>query len=573
MRFRKFSWIKRAAILAISFFLGFYWLQSYLSSGLDEDVQARIQEKTASVSHLEKLRISGETIQSPEQLQKMYNSNSFTGFWSAGPTISDQSTALQQAVEKAFTDGLDPAFYHSTVLKQWIQSLNKGIGKENADSLAQFDILMTDAFVSFASHQYAGAVYGNGMNVSHDIHMKKVSLRDSLLIGVNSKKMNAVLTGFVNNTPPYQKLKKNLQYYRRIAQKDGFEFIPLFNPDSSNQADVITKLCARLTLTGELPEKYIADTCTPFIQTAVKKFQYSHGLDTSGLLTRETLDELNIPITERIRQIELNMERWRWLPREPVKEFVFVNIPGFFMEVQEDYQTKLHMRAIVGKEFTQTPLFYADMKHIVINPYWDVPLSIASKEILPILKKDPGYISRSHMQMFTTSGVEINPYDINWSAYSESYFPYKIRQVPGPWNSLGQIKFLFPNPYSVYLHGTPHPELFSENIRMFSHGCMRIEDPVLFATYLFRNQPGWDREKIETIIKSQEETWVKLPYKLQVYVAYNTCWVDDNNILHFQKDVYGHDNMLAQELFQAGSISSDVISQNTRVKNSALFYR
>jgi murein L,D-transpeptidase YcbB/YkuD len=417
---------------------------------------------------------------------------------------------------------------------------------------------MTDAFVTYCTHQYAGSVFGDGMNVSRDAHLKKINLKDSLISAISNNRMVPVLMAFVNTTPPYQKLKQQLLYYRRIAAKDAFADIPEFDADSANGPEIFAKLCKRLSLTGELPEGYKTTTYSPFLQVAVRRFQYSHGLDTTGLLTRETTAQLNIPIPDRIRQIELNMERLRWLPREPQKVFVQVNIPGFFMEVKENYTTRLHMRAIVGKEYTQTPLFYANMSYLVINPYWDVPFSIATKEMLPILKKDPGYLSRSHMEVYNSTGAELNPYAVNWGAYSTKYFPLHIRQLPGSWNSLGDIKFMFPNPYSVYLHGTPHQALFNEPVRAFSHGCMRLEDPVAFAVYLLQDQKQWSEEHIRDQIETRQETTVKLTRKLSVFVTYATCWVDDDNVLQFRKDVYGHDNMLARELYE----TTDNLSSN-----------
>lgn len=542
----------KTVLIVLPILMAFYLLQSSLFPPLSTDISNRIKQKTTTVQALRKLRLSGEGLQNPDLVKKMYKSNSYSPFWFKYETALSQSTIFLLAINGAYKDGLDPNSYHPTVISEWIQSLARGIGAENADSLALFDILMTDAFVTYSTHQYAGAVYGDGMNVSREAHLKKISLKDSLNSAIANNRMVPALLNFVNTTPPYLKLKQYLQFYRRISAKDGFANIPEFDADSVNRGEVLSKLCAHLSLIGELPSGYKATTYSPFVEVAVKHFQYSHGLDTSGRLTRETIAQLNIPLQERIRQIELNMERCRWLPREQKDVFVQVNIPGFFMEVKEQYKTVLHMRAIVGKDFTQTPLFYATMAHVVINPYWDVPQSIATKEILPILKRDPGYISRNHMELHSSSGGKINPYDVSWGNYSENYFPFKIRQIPGDWNALGRIKFLFPNPYNVYLHGTPNQELFEKPVRAFSHGCMRLEDPVRFATYLLKNQSPWNEDFIRSTIKKGDETWIKLARQYPVFVTYATCWVDDDNILHFRNDVYGHDNRLARELFGSG---------------------
>lgn len=535
----------RILALIFLFLTGFFWLISSRNPVAGE-VESRLKQKTVSLKTLKNLRISGEALASPAQLQNAYQANLYIPFWITEERISPESRRLLEAVAAAGDHGLNPAAYHARQIQAWLQSLDNGTGERNPDSLALLDILLTDAFFTYASHQYAGAVYGDGMNVHRIDHLKKISLRDSLLRAVEENKVSSVLMGFVNATPPYIKLTQKLVFYKQIAQNGGYPGIPNSPGDSTK---IFTALCKRLSVTGELPQGYITDHYSPFLRMGIKLFQHSHGLDTTGLLNKATIEQLNIPVYVKVRQIELNMERCRWLPHTPTKEFVLVNIPGFFMEVQENYQTKLHMRAIVGKEFTQTPLFYAGMKHIVINPYWDVPFSIASKEILPILKKDPEYIHRNHMKVYTSAGAEVNPYAVNWSSYSSDYFPFKIRQVPGTWNSLGQIKFLFPNPYSVYLHGTPNPELFERDVRTFSHGCMRIENPVALAAYLLRNDKTWNEDRIRATIKTGAETWVRLADRLPVFVTYNTCWVDDNGVLHFRNDVYGHDNILARELY------------------------
>jgi murein L,D-transpeptidase YcbB/YkuD len=260
---------------------------------------------------------------------------------------------------------------------------------------------------------------------------------------------------------------------------------------------------------------------------------------------------LNVPAEARAWQIAANLERWRWLPRSLGRRYILVNIANFTLDVIEDDHPVLSMRIIVGKPYQHTPVFSALMTNLVLNPSWYVPPSIAREEILPLLRRDPTYLAKQHMRVYQGQGAEwqeLNPRTINWSQVSATHFPYRLRQVPGPKNPLGRIKFTFPNQFSIYLHDTSSPELFAQTVRTFSHGCIRIEKPIELAEYVLQGNVRWSRDGIQAVIASGVEQTVTLPQPLPIYLLYWTAWVDADGVVHFRPDIYDRDAPLEKAL-------------------------
>ncbi|MFL5728738.1 MAG: murein L,D-transpeptidase, partial [Cytophagaceae bacterium] len=243
--------------------------------------------------------------------------------------------------------------------------------------------------------------------------------------------------------------------------------------------------------------------------------------------------------------------RWRWVPERLSDQYIMVNIPEYILHVYEKNKEVWNMRVIVGKKASETPIFNDELEYVVVNPNWNVPKDIAVKEILPLMQKDSTYLKRQRMEIFVgeSSKNAVNPDSVDWKNVNPQNFNYRFRQTPGSDNALGMIKFLFPNEYDVYLHDTPTHSLFEKSERGFSHGCIRIQDPMKMADYLLKSDPDWDREKIEKAIKSKEEKYIPLQKKVPVYILYFTAWIDSQGVAHFHKDIYGHDKKLEKELF------------------------
>ena len=282
---------------------------------------------------------------------------------------------------------------------------------------------------------------------------------------------------------------------------------------------------------------------------AVKKFQRRHGLTDDGVIGPTTLKQMNIPTAKRIRQLEVNLERRRWLDREPGGFYVFANLADQELKVVNNGKTIHTARIVVGKTYHKTPVFTEEMTYLVINPYWNVPSSIANKEYLPKLKEDAGYLQRQGIRVLNKSGKVVNPYSVNWAGMSR--MPFRLRQDTGDKNALGRIKFMFPNKYNVYIHDTPSKSLFKKDLRVFSHGCMRVQDPTKLAEVILGRQ-DWTLNKINNQIASGKRRIVKLKQKVPVYVTYITAWVNKDGSANFRRDIYGRDETLAEHLLTGG---------------------
>ena len=293
------------------------------------------------------------------------------------------------------------------------------------------------------------------------------------------------------------------------------------------------------------------------VKQAVTDFQKRHGLLVDGILGPQTYRALNVSIDDRIDQILLNMERWRWLPKDlspsPDNDrYIMVNIPAFQVRVMENNKEVMQMKAIVGETMHTTPVFSNQIQYLMFSPYWNVPNSIVEQDIKPKLQRDLGWLERNNMEMVTTFGPNARRVPVsrvNWNTMTRYNFKYRIRQRPGPNNSLGRVKFMFPNEYSVYLHDTPADHLFSESERDFSHGCVRVERPADLATYLLQDKSGWDRNRVTGAMNAGKQQRVNLEKNVPVYLVYFTAWVDENGTVNFRDDLYEHDEALARQLF------------------------
>jgi murein L,D-transpeptidase YcbB/YkuD len=287
------------------------------------------------------------------------------------------------------------------------------------------------------------------------------------------------------------------------------------------------------------------------LDTGVRHFQRRHGLDVDGVVGPATLSALNASADERVRRIEVNMERWRWLPQDLGRRYVIVNIANFELDVVEAEQEVMTMRVIVGRDYRRTPVFSGKMTYIVLSPYWHVPPSLAVKDILPQVRSDPGYLSRKGFKVFQGWGAdtkEIDPGSVDWSKVTGTNFNYRFRQDPGPVNALGRVKFMLPNKFDVYLHDTPSPDLFEKSARAFSSGCIRIEKPIELVEYVLRGDPKWNRDAVLAAIDRRVEQTVQLREPIPVHLLYWTAWVDAAGTVHFRDDIYSRDKLLAEAL-------------------------
>ena len=343
-------------------------------------------------------------------------------------------------------------------------------------------------------------------------------------------------------------LEHALSQYRQLAAQGGWPQVPsgptLHEGDRNERIPLLRK---RLVISTDLAAT--ADQGDHFdgiLKEAVQKFQTRHGLTADGTVGAKTLSELNVPINERIRQLTASLERCQPLPQLLEPRHILINIADFTLKLFEAGKPVLSMPVIVGKTFRQTPVFNGRISSLVLNPSWEVPHSIATKDILPKIKKNPSYLSQMHLRVFQgwNGATEIDPATINWASISTTHFPYRLRQDPGPANALGRVKFLFPNPYDVYLHDTPSRELFQKDARTFSSGCIRIAKPLDLAVYLLQGTKLNSMDALTAAIARDKTQQIVIPSPIAVHIVYMTAWVDHEGTVQFRPDIYNRDPAL-----------------------------
>ncbi|CAH0997966.1 hypothetical protein EMA8858_04101 [Emticicia aquatica] len=409
----------------------------------------------------------------------------------------------------------------------------------------QLELLLTSTFFKYAQKNFSGTTK-DPIDLEWFIPRKKKNyqtLLDSLVSLTKGEKVQEPVNQY------YILLKAKLRAYRELQKKGGLPTIitdkKLLVLGDSNTCLLNAK--KHLVLTGDLKLNDNTIFFTDSLAKAVQRFQRRMGLVENGKINQATIIEFNKPIDFRIKQIMVNMERLRWIPVEMENDYLLVNIPEFRLHIFQNSKQVWQMNVVVGKAAKKTSIFRGDLSKIVLNPYWGVPTSIVRDEILPKLKRNPSYLARNNMEVLSGNSV-VNPANINWNAYSGNV-PFSFRQKPGNHNSLGKIKFLFPNNFSIYLHDTPSKGLFNESRRAFSHGCIRISEPKKLALYLLRKDTSWNDEKLEEILKTDNETVIKVNPTVAVYIAYFTAWVDNTGQLNFRNDIYNLDEKLSKEIF------------------------
>ena len=359
------------------------------------------------------------------------------------------------------------------------------------------------------------------------------------------------LQALLPTDPAYAALRSAWQDLQLLAAVGGWPRLSFKSPlRPGASGPEVAALRQRLVASGDLSTaEGSGETFDAGLEAAVWRFQTRHGLVADRIVGRQTLAALNVPAAERARQLAINLERWRWLPRSSAERQLRVNLPAFALELIEKGESVLAMRAIVGRQLRPTPAFVGRMTHLVLNPYWEVPHHLAVVDLLPKIQKDRGYLAKNGIKVFTLGGVLLNPAAIDWQQLGRGNFPYHLHQDSGPKNALGRIKFVFPNDYTVYLHDTPTPQLFAREQRSFSSGCIRIEKPFALAQLLLRGTPLADAAALEAALQSGVVSEVvPLPTPVPVYLLYFTAWVEADGTLNFRPDLYNRNSRLAAAL-------------------------
>ncbi|MBX3254715.1 MAG: L,D-transpeptidase family protein [Chitinophagaceae bacterium] len=468
-----------------------------------------------------------------KQFRDFYNARNYQYAWFFKDGLAEQAfNFLNQQAEYMKYSG--DTSLNNPVLRQIFDKLESGgqVVPVNDSNRLKAELLLTRQFFHYAENAYQGNSRLNSTDLKWFIPRKKIDLVATLDSLIAHKGEKPVAYEPLNIY--YQRLKQSLLRYYEIEKAGGWK--PVITGQKKLQqgdtGEVITAIKNRLRLTGDFDLTDSSALFTDSLAAAVQRFQHRYGVKEDGIIGPAMLRELNTPIEKRIRQMLINLERMRWVPAKVEGDYLLVNIPDFKLHIFENSQPVYAMNVVVGTNQNNTVIFYGDLKYIVFSPYWNVPSGILKNEVLPGMKKDKNYLAKHNMEITGYTGDLPN-----------------IRQKPGSNNSLGKVKFLFPNNYSIYMHDTPAKSLFGESRRAFSHGCIRLGEPKKLAEFLLRNDSTWTSAAIDKAMNSGKEKYVTLRDAIPVYIGYFTAWVDAKGDLNFRDDIYGHDARTEKKMF------------------------
>lgn len=492
------------------------------------------------------------TLTAPASLAAFYQRRNHRPLWhDASGRLTENALNFLNIVPDVVNDGLVPDDYHLSE----VDALS-GPNATAPDRIARRDLLLSDGFLLLALHLRDGRVDQDTLGPRLRIDGVAASLLTLLDEAVKYERVDQTLDGLRPPFEGYWTLRRTLSRYYAIEAAGGW---PRLNAEGSlresDSGPSVTALRQRLTAEPGLgvAVKGLSPIFDTELTDVVKRYQFHHGLVGDGVVGPATRNALNIPAHARIRQIEANLERWRWLPQVLGPRFVFVNIANYRLTAYVDHTTVLSMKVVVGKPYRRTPVFNDEIKYMVLNPSWEVPETILYEDIIPALREDTGMLARQNFRLLAQNNGEwqnIDPAQVDWpSALAPGKkFPFRLRQLPGTANPLGKLKFVFPNQYDVYLHDTPSRELFKRRVRDFSSGCIRVENPVELATFLLGSDSPWTAQTLTEAIASGKERTVRLPQTVPIYIQYFTVWNGRDDVMQFRDDIYGRDDALAEAL-------------------------
>ncbi len=500
-------------------------------------------------------------------IASVYEKRDFAPLWSD----ASRERALLAAIEASTTHGLDPRDYHSTLLAapQPAPGAN-GIGHER--TLAERDLLLTDAFVRLAYHLHFGKAdprtLHRGWNFARTLGGRDPEQMLARLLAEPDPRTS--LDALAPHLPLYRDLRQALARLGETARAGGWPALetgPKLEPGSSGPR--VRQLRERLQASGELAVSGSETVFDAELEDAVRRFQSRHGLQVDGIVGHATLAALNVTVAERIAQVRANLERLRWVARELEGDYLLVDIAGFSAQLWLNETLAWQARVVVGRPYRTTPEFRATMKYLVLNPEWNVPPTILREDVLPKVSRNPGYLSAHHMRVVDHAGRIIDPAAIDWARYRSQprAFPHQIVQAAGRDNPLGGIKFMFPNEHTVYLHDTPSRALFEKTVRAFSSGCIRVENPLQLATLLLDDPQHWSEPQLLEAIATGETQTVPVRRAVPVLLLYFTASIGADGELAFRPDLYKRDGPIVQALaapFRFAPVDAGVGKAGTR---------
>jgi murein L,D-transpeptidase YcbB/YkuD len=493
------------------------------------------------------------------ELARLYQNTGYQLLWTRNGKPTPRAQLAVASLADAGARGLNAGDYEAPLFAEWVKSLDH-MNPVAEEELVSFDTALSLALMRYGKDLHAGRFDPRAMKFSLPPRQDGVDYTTLVARLAREGSPGELLTSLEPNLPLYWRLKAALARYQMLAQDTSLTvtaFKQKLRP--GDRWEGIGPLRRLLQALGDLPQVAMepadADFYDPALEDAVKRFQGRHGQEPDGVIGKKTHAELATPLAQRVKQIEFGLERLRWLPVPLPRPLILINTPSFQLfayGLDSEFETPdLRMEVIVGQAVRRwsTPIFYADMGYVIFRPYWNVPWSIAKAELIPAILGKPGYFEKNELEIADSYSLSARTYSPTWGAIDRvAAGTLKLRQRPGPKNPLGRIKFMFPNDHSVYLHDTPAQQLFSRARRDFSHGCIRVEDPVGLAGFVLNGDGEWPPERILESMNGPKNATVHLKAPIPVYIFYLTAWMDEAETINFYPDIYGYDADMEQAL-------------------------
>lgn len=498
-------------------------------------------------------RVGGERVLAVRALSAFYLQRDYRPAWTTpGGIVGPQVDSLLAVLREAPTHGLGGTGYHAAGSRTLLHRIRGASDVPAADDLAELEILLTDAFLVYGSHLLLGRVNPERVQAEWIANRRKADVVGVLEEGLMAGDLRGALERLAPTRPEYRRLREALAQLEGVRAQHRWDAVDEGGTLREGDAGVrVAQVRRRLLASTDAAERRLAaapdalgESFTPALTDAVRSFQHRHGLEVDGLVGIRTVAAMNVPVETRIEQVVANLERWRWLSHDLGSRHIRVNIAAFETEVWDTGAVVMRLRSIVGRQYRMTPSFSASMTYLVLAPYWNVPPNIAAEDKLPEIVRDVGYLERMKFALLDAeTGEPVDPRSVEWAALTGEEFNrrYHLRQDPGPLNALGEVKFMFPNPHSVYLHDTPDRELFQQTQRDFSSGCIRVEHAMDLAAYLVGSDPQWTPEALRAAVEAGVERTLVLGEPVPVHLLYMTVFVDPEGHVHFRPDLYGRD--------------------------------
>ena len=523
---------------------GIYAESDYISSPkLNEDLKETIDKiQSGEITHLKEVILYAET-----GLPEFYKKIGYIPIW-------DDPRKANEAINQitlAWQNGLNPSDYHLKSILDLQIAIKNNPNDKNSHVI--FDILLSDGLMEYGYHLNNGKLDPKTLSPGWNFPTRHFAdnVMEQFIAAINGYQLSAFLSGLPPQTHLYQLIKDALITYTGFVENGGWEalsFSSTIHP--KDEAPLAPQIRKRLITEGYKIENNNSKFYDEQLVEQVKNFQKNNGLNHDGVIGKNTIKAFNETAESKVNKLRASLERSRWVDIGEVDEFIVVNIAHYHLYYIDHKEAAYTSKVMVGKVNKQTPVFRDDLTTVVLNPTWTLPFSISSTETLGKLKKDPQYLQKHNMVLLNSKGAIVSDEGIDWNKYKTGHFPYTVRQEPGPHNGLGQVKFMFPNKYAVYLHDTPSKSLFARDARAVSHGCIRLQNPLDFALFLLeKDQPGeWSMERIQEIIKTEKTNNINLKTSIPIYLMYWTAAINEQGTIYFTNDIYDRDPAIIKAL-------------------------